>query len=130
MPHINVHISGNSDAALTLQVARKVTALTSEILGKKPEVTAVVVHYIPRQQWIIDNTPLSEQGKNAFHLDISVTDETNTKHEKARYLKEIYASLSALIGNLHEKSYIHVFDVRAATYGYGGLTQEYRYQHA
>ena len=130
MPHINIHISGKVDPGLTLKVARGVTALTSDILGKKPEVTAVVVQYVPHEQWIIDNTPLSEQGKNAFHLDISVTDETNTKQEKARYLKAVYETLSALIGKVHEKSYIHVFDVRAATYGYGGLTQEYRYQHA
>ena len=130
MPHINVHISGKADAALTLNVARSVTALTSDILGKKPEVTAVVVQYVPHEQWIIDNTPLSEQDRNAFHLDISVTDETNTKQEKARYLKAVHETLSELIGKVHEKSYIHVFDVRAATYGYGGLTQEYRYQHA
>ena len=34
-----------------------------------------------------------------------------------------------LLGDLHEESYIHVQDVRAAAYGYGGKTQEYRYQH-
>jgi 4-oxalocrotonate tautomerase len=26
-------------------------------------------------------------------------------------------------------SYIHVIDARAAAYGYGGLSQEYRHQH-
>jgi 4-oxalocrotonate tautomerase len=31
--------------------------------------------------------------------------------------------------NLHHESYIHVHDVRAGAYGYGGLTQEYRAQH-
>ena len=33
-----------------------------------------------------------------------------------------------LLGELHEVSYIYVEDVRATAYGYGGLTQEYRYQ--
>jgi 4-oxalocrotonate tautomerase len=27
-------------------------------------------------------------------------------------------------------SYVHVIDARAAAYGYGGKTQEYRYHHA
>jgi hypothetical protein len=34
-----------------------------------------------------------------------------------------------LVGNIHEESYIYVQDVRAASYGYGGNTQEYRYHH-
>ena len=32
--------------------------------------------------------------------------------------------------DLHEVSYIHVIDARAAAYGYGGQTQEYRHQQA
>ena len=35
--------------------------------------------------------------------------------------------VASVVGNLHEESYIHVHDVRAAAYGYGGLTQEARY---
>ena len=58
-----------------------------------------------------------------------ITDETNTKDEKAVYIKEAFAGFARLLGNLHEESYIHVLDVRAATYGYGGYTQEYRYHH-
>ena len=58
-----------------------------------------------------------------------MTDETNTKAEKARYLEAVHRALSELIGNVHDCSYIHVIDARAAAYGYGGRTQEYRHQH-
>jgi 4-oxalocrotonate tautomerase len=34
---------------------------------------------------------LSDQGKNNFYYDIKITDETNTKNEKARYIKEAFA---------------------------------------
>ena len=68
-------------------------------------------------------------GRNAFHLDISVTDETNTKAEKARYIQDIYDAFRGILGELHECSYVHVIDARAAAYGYGGRTQEYRHQH-
>jgi 4-oxalocrotonate tautomerase len=34
-----------------------------------------------------------------------------------------------LLGDLHEESYIYVQDVRADAFGYGGLTQEYRYHY-
>ena len=73
---------------------------------------------------------LAELGKSAFHLDISITDETNTKAEKARYLRAIFDAMAALRGNLHEVSYVHLIDARAAAYGYGGKTQEFRHQRA
>ncbi|CAG9176723.1 4-oxalocrotonate tautomerase family protein [Cupriavidus respiraculi] len=130
MPHINLQISGKPDAALTERAAGAVAALTESVLGKRPELIAITVQYIEREAWIIAGKPLSARGRNAFHLDISVTDETNTKVEKARYLQAVYQALSELIGDVHPCSYIHVIDARAAAYGYGGQTQEYRYQHA
>lgn len=129
MPHINLQIAGIPDADLTRRAAAAVAELTQRVLGKKPEVIAITVQYVPRDAWIIGGEPLSEQHRNAFHLDISVTDETNTKAEKAQFLKETFATLSALLGDVHPCSYIHVIDARAAAYGYGGLTQEYRHQH-
>jgi 4-oxalocrotonate tautomerase len=41
-----------------------------------------------------------------------------------------FKAFSTLLGDLHEESYIYVQDVRATSYGYGGKTQEYRFQHA
>jgi 4-oxalocrotonate tautomerase len=78
----------------------------------------------------ISGKSLAELGKNAFRLEVTITDETNTKAEKAAYQKEAYAALCELIGNVHPHSNIHVIDCRAAAYGYGGLTQEYRYHHS
>jgi len=65
---------------------------------------------------------LSKQGKNSFYFDIKITDETNTKDEKVRYITEAFAEFEQILGNLHEESYIYVQDVRAASYGYGGKT--------
>ncbi|WP_420996439.1 tautomerase family protein [Cupriavidus sp. 30B13] len=129
MPHVNLQISGQPDAALTRRSAAAVAQITQRVLGKKPEVITVAVQYLDHDHWIVAGAPLSEHKRNAFHLDISVTDETNTKAEKARFLREVFEALSELVGNVHPVSYIHVIDARAATYGYGGLTQEYRYQH-
>ncbi|MGO4328883.1 4-oxalocrotonate tautomerase family protein [Cupriavidus sp. 2TAF22] len=129
MPHINLQISGKPDAALTRRTAAAVAEITQRVLGKKPEVIVVAVQYVDHDAWIVGGAPLSEQKRNAFHLDISVTDETNTKAEKAQFLREVFDTMAELIGNVHPVSYIHVVDARAATYGYGGLTQEYRYHH-
>jgi 4-oxalocrotonate tautomerase len=130
MPHIVIHLSGQPDAQFTRRTVDTVAELTQTVLDKKLPVIAVTVQYIADDAWFIGGRSLAELGKSAFHLDISITDETNTKAEKARYLREIYAAMAALRKNLHEVSYVHLIDARAAAYGYGGLTQEYRHQQA
>jgi 4-oxalocrotonate tautomerase len=130
MPHIVLQLSGEPDAQLTRRAADAVGRLTQEVLGKKPPVIAVTVQYLPARDWFIGGVSLEELGRSAFHLDISITDETNTKAEKARYLREVHGAMAALRADLHEVSYVHVIDARAAAYGYGGLTQERRHQQA
>lgn len=130
MPILNVKVSGEKTVQTTKQIASLLLDLTSRILGKKPEVTAITIDYLDPDHWVVGGKSLSEHGKASFYFNISITDETNTKDEKARYIREAYEGFAAILGDLHEESYIHVQDVRAAAYGYGGRTQEYRYQHA
>jgi 4-oxalocrotonate tautomerase len=130
MPHIVIHLSGHPDPVLARRVSDMVADLTCEVLGKERQVIATTVQFIPADQWFIGGRSLAEQGRSAFHLDISITDETNTKAEKARYLQQVYEAFAALRADLHEVSYVHLIDARAAAYGYGGRTQEYRHQRA
>ena len=130
MPHIVLHLSGAPDATRTRQAVDAVVRLTQSALGKKLPVIAVAVQHIPADQWFIGGETLASLGRSAFQLDISITDETNTKAEKARYLRDVHAAMAALMPDLHEVSYVHVIDARAAAYGYGGLTQEHRHQQA
>ena len=127
MPILNVKISGTKSAETTKQVTDLLLDITSRILKKKREVTAIAIDYIDRDCWIVGGKLLSEQNKNSFYFDIKVTDETNTKDEKAQYIKEAFAGFEKILGNLHEESYVYLADVRATAYGYGGKTQEYRY---
>jgi 4-oxalocrotonate tautomerase len=130
MPHIVLQLSGPRDTDLGRQAVGVVNHLTQEILGKLPAVMATTVQYIPDEDWFIGGRPLAELGGSAFHLDISITDETNTKAEKARFIKEVFTALANVRPGLHETSYVHLIDARAAAYGYGGRTQEWRHQQA
>ena len=100
-------------SAISRRVVESVAGLTQSVLGKKLPVIAITLQYIPHEQWFIGGQALSELGRNAFHLDISVTDETNTKAEKARYIQDIYDAFRGILGELHECSYVHVIDARA-----------------
>ena len=129
MPILNVKVSGEKSAEKVLAISDMLLELTSSVLGKKRDVTAITIQFIDADSWVIAGKPLTEHKKSSFYMDIKVTDETNTKDEKARYIAEVYAGFARILGEVHEESYIYVEDVRAASYGYGGRTQEYRYHH-
>jgi len=127
MPILIVKISQPASPALARAVAETMFELTTRILHKKRELTSIAVEHVPRDQWIVGGTTLAEQNKNSFYLEIKIVDGTNTKTEKAQYIAETFAAFRTLLGDLHEESYVHVHDVRAEAYGFGGLTQEYRF---
>ncbi len=129
MPILNVKVSAKKSAKLTKAISVILLELTTRILHKKPEVTSIAIDYVDPDDWIVAGRSLTEQGKSSIYFDIKITDETNSKTEKAQYIREAFAAFSQLLGNLHEESYIYVENVRATAYGYGGLTQEYRYHH-
>ncbi len=129
MPILNVKVSAAKSPELTRRISELLLDLTTRILRKKREVTAIAIDYIDPADWIVGGVSLKEQRRNSFYLDIKITDETNTKDEKALYIREAFDGMAKVLGDLHEESYIHVEDVKAASYGYGGRTQEYRYQH-
>jgi 4-oxalocrotonate tautomerase len=128
MPILNVKVSAHKSSELTGRIADLLLDLTTRILKKKRDVTSIAIDYVDPDHWIVGGKSLTEQGKSSFYFDIKITDETNTKDEKARYIREAFDGFARILGNLHDESYIYVQDVRAAAYGYGGQTQEYRYQ--
>lgn len=129
MPILNVKVSAKKSAELTRSISEILLELTSRILNKKREVTSIAIDYVDPNDWIVGGRSLTELGKSSIYFDVKITDETNTKAEKTQYIREAFDAFSKLLGNLHEISYIYVEDVRATAYGYGGKTQEYRYQH-
>jgi 4-oxalocrotonate tautomerase len=129
MPGVTLTISGAVAPELKQRIAGEITQLTARLLGKEVEKTMLMLRFVAHEDWFIAGTSLAELQKNSFRLEVTVSDETVTKEQKAEYHKATFAALSKLIGNVHAHSNVHVIDCRAAAYGYGGVTQEYRYQH-
>jgi 4-oxalocrotonate tautomerase len=129
MPIINVKVSAKRSPEMTSAIAAVLNDVTVRVLRKKRELISIAVDYVDPADWIVGGRSLADQGRSSVYVDIKITDETNTKDEKAAYIRETFDAFARLLGELHEESYIHVNDVRAAAYGYGGKTQEARYQH-
>ena len=128
MPYIHIQVSGEENNALAAQVAAKASELTSSILNKDPALTAVVVDFVAQSNWFVAGQSLAEHDLRSYHWLVSITDETNTKSQKAAYMKAVHEAMQQLLSGVAEHSYIHIADLRAAAYGFGGLTQEHRYQ--
>ncbi|MEO6278966.1 4-oxalocrotonate tautomerase [Roseateles sp.] len=129
MPILNVKVCATKSPALSQQINETLLELTSRILKKNRLLTAVTIDFVDPRDWFVGGTSLAELGKRSIYFDVKVVDETNTKAEKAQYIAEAFEAFSRLLGELHEESYIYVQDVRAAAYGFGGKTQEFRHQH-
>ena len=127
MPILNVKLRATPSSETSFRIASTLTDLTVEILKKKRDLTAVAIEYVAATDWFIAGTALAGQQFSTFHLDIKVTEGTNTKDEKALYVSRVFAAVGGIIGPLAPASYIVVHDVRGDSWGYQGETQEYRY---
>jgi 4-oxalocrotonate tautomerase len=127
MPIINLKISGQEDPALAQEIAKTISNVTRDVLNKKPEVTAVTVTFVPDYLWFVNSVSLAELKTKSFHLDIKISDSTNLKADKAKYIDAVHNSLTSILGNIHPVSYTAIQEMKADAYGYEGLTIEYKY---
>jgi 4-oxalocrotonate tautomerase len=127
MPYLNVKISMPESSEVADKIVGILMQHTSEILGKKSNVTSVEVDFIAPNKWFVGGVRVSDQQAVTFYLDIKVTDGTNTKAEKAKYVSSVFADFESILGSITLASYIVIHDVRADSWRFQGRTQEYRF---
>lgn len=123
MPTLNLKIAPLQNPERYQLLAGALTALTAELLGKRPAVTAVIIDDLPAAQWYVDGQDV--QRPTAM-LEISITQGTNTPAEKAAFVRAAYEELERQLahgGQLEEASYVIVRELPASDWGYGGRTQ-------
>lgn len=127
MPILTLKISAAASPELVASASELLLDLTTRILRKQRELTAIAIDFVPPDRWVVGGRTLADQRKRSVFLDIKIVDGSNTKDEKASYIAAVFDGFAKLLGDLHDESYVHVHDVRADAYGYGGKTQEFRY---
>ncbi|MDP2818174.1 MAG: tautomerase family protein [Polaromonas sp.] len=126
MPTLNLKLAPLQNPGRYRQLAQALTALTAELLGKRRDVTAVMIEDLPAARWYVNAAEV--QRPTAF-LEISITEGTNTALEKAAFIAATYSELERQLGAggpLEEASYVIVRELPAADWGYGGATQQLR----
>ena len=130
MPYLNVRVAMKESPAIAEKIVSILMTHTTYLLGKKPEVTSIAVDFVSPDVWFVGGSQVSVQNAVTFYLDIKVTDGTNTKAEKAKYVKEVFSDFDTILGPVTPASYIVIDDVRADSWGFQGKTQEYRFVQA
>lgn len=130
MPTLQLSISPAQTPACYSALAEALTRITAQTLGKRAEVTAVLLHEVPPSRWFVGAQPV--QAPTAL-LEISITQGTNTADQKSAFVVSAYAALAEHLGGAHgleTASYVTVREVPATDWGYGGRTQQARAHRA
>lgn len=128
MPTLSLKVAPLQNPERYQALAAALTRITTETLGKRPEVTAVVIDDLPAARWHVGGQFV--QRPTAL-LEISITAGTNTPAQKAAFIARAFGELQRQLGNggpLEAASYVTVREVPATDWGYGGLTQQARAQ--
>jgi 4-oxalocrotonate tautomerase len=122
MPYINVKLNVQENDELREEIVKIVLNNTTNILNKRTEVTSVLVEFLSSKSWSIGGV-----NYPTFYLDIKITKGTNTKEQKAKYIEKTYKDFNKLLEVVNPTSYIVIDEVDGDSWGFEGITQEYRY---
>jgi 4-oxalocrotonate tautomerase len=126
MPTLTLKLSQSlSENALEV-LAASLTKITHDLLGKRKELTALMIETLPSKQWFIGGVPISEP---TAWLEISISAGTNTVQQKESFIHAAQDLMKAnlnLNGVFAVASYVIVRELPTTDWGYSGITQEAR----
>jgi 4-oxalocrotonate tautomerase len=123
MPTLTLKIVALQTPRACQALAEALTRLVARTLGKRPEVTAVIIEDLPAARWHIGGHAVR---RATALLELSITQGTNTPQQKAAFIEAAFAELERQLGDgapLEEASYVIVRELPAGDWGYGGQTQ-------
>lgn len=128
MPFIRITASGPTLAPeQILRLQTEMTELMSSVLGKKANLTSVLVEQPAVAGWAIGGST----ARVAVHVDATITAGTNSPEEKTRFIEQTMKLLKHVFGGeLNPATYVVIAEVPAQSWGYDGRTQESRRQAA
>ena len=96
MPYLNVRIAMNESSSVSEKIVTTLMKHTSELLGKKSEVTSIAVDFVAPNLWFVGGARMSDQNAVTCYLDIKVTDGTLNS---VQFLDDVYdQNIQSLLG--------------------------------
>lgn len=125
MPFIRITLGRPTDAGTRQRLGRHATDLIVDLLGKRREVTAVLIETAGEADWLVGGAPVAA-GATPAHCEIAITAGSNDAGEKARTIAAMHALLAETLGDVPEASYVVIRELPAESWGYAGRTQAAR----
>ncbi|KAA5604097.1 hypothetical protein F1188_17555 [Roseospira marina] len=125
MPFARLTLIPQQPPEIIERLTTDLTDLIAADLGKRHELTSVLIETPSRARWTIGAGP----QPTAAHLEICVTAGTNSADEKRRFIRHAMDRLRQAIPALPEASYVVVRDLPGGDWGYDGRTQADRARH-
>jgi 4-oxalocrotonate tautomerase len=126
MPYINIRLGKTLDNGQRKQLFKITTSLMNTVMKKNPEVTVVQVQESDPQQWSVNANQLTALEPTGAYVEIKVTDQSNTREEKAKMISETAKMLQDVAGIVQKACYVVIDDISADSWGYNGKTQAAR----
>jgi 4-oxalocrotonate tautomerase len=126
MPTLTLKLSSSLSEKTLEALSSSLTKITHDLLGKREELTALMIEALPSRQWFIGGEPIF--GPTAW-LEISISAGTNTEAQKESFIHAAYDVLKASLnsnGVFALASYVIVREIPMTDWGYGGITQAAR----
>lgn len=126
MPTLTLKVSPPQPADRHHALAAALTRITAETLGKRAEVTAVMIDDVDASRWHVGGHALT---RASAWLEICITAGTNTAEQKAAFIATAHDELRRQLAGdatLEPASYVIVHELPASDWGYGGVTQRAR----
>jgi 4-oxalocrotonate tautomerase len=126
MPTLTLKVSPPQPADRHHALAAALTRITAETLGKRAEVTAVMIDDVEATRWHVGGHALKQPSA---WLEICITAGTNTPEQKADFIATAHDELRRQLAGdaaLEPASYVIVHELPASDWGYGGVTQRAR----
>ncbi len=127
MPFINIKLG---DSALNdtqrRSLIKRTTELMAAVMGKRAQVTVVLIESLPYSQWGIGGQPVTDKSPMPAYVEIKITYGTNSDAEKSKLISEVKGMLTEFVGTIAEATYVVIQELDADNWGYDGVTQAAR----
>ncbi|MCI1983834.1 MAG: tautomerase family protein [Bifidobacteriaceae bacterium] len=127
MPYLRVRVASTPRRTTAGEIAHLLTRLAVDTLHKSENAVAIDLRFTDPENWFVGGKSLSERQESSFFIEIKLTDGTNSRDEKALFIRQAFKGMAMILGKISDTSYIVAHDVSSDSWGYGGKTQEYRY---
>lgn len=126
MPFISIQLTEDINETQKQSIAEGVMWIMKHILGKQADLTALNFSVTSAKHWFINAENLDKYNEQSAFVTAHISENTNTKEEKAMAISAFYNLLDEQIGPIHPTSYVVLDETPMTDWGYEGTTQQER----